>query len=156
MGLFNTQLAYEVWRTKYKYGDETPLQTFQRVAKALASVEVEDVRDYWYTQFLNVLVKFDEQDREIGIKASPGGRITANAGTSYAKTTLMNCFIDSPPKSAKIEYDAIIPGIDEPQKRVIITEDTPDSLANIMLALLQQAETLKSEGGGNVQRSGNY
>jgi hypothetical protein len=32
--MFKTKLAQEVWESKYRYGDETPLGTFERVARA--------------------------------------------------------------------------------------------------------------------------
>jgi ribonucleotide reductase alpha subunit len=47
--MFKTALAEETWKQKYRYGNETPLETFQRVAKALASVEKNP--DEWYEKF---------------------------------------------------------------------------------------------------------
>jgi ribonucleoside-diphosphate reductase alpha chain len=173
--MFKTKLAQEVWESKYRYGDETPLGTFERVARAVASVEKDP--DYWYPRFLKTLVKFElgpalytqevpedlrtkpgDVVRElipVGLKATFGGRITANAGTHYTGTTLMNCFINGPVSDARISYYRSSPGLvlsTNPALRDyvdvdIMTEETPDNLANIFLSLLEAAETLKSEGG---------
>lgn len=88
--LFKTTLARQNWASKYQYDGETPLETFQRVARALASVEVDS--EYWYEKFLDMMIKLDENGDAVGLKNTFGGRITANAGTDYAGTTLMNCF----------------------------------------------------------------
>lgn len=56
-------------------------------------------------------------------RVTVGGRIYANAGTGWGGTTLMNCFVGP------------------------ITEGDFDSLDGIYKALLDQARTLKSEGG---------
>jgi ribonucleoside-diphosphate reductase alpha chain len=88
--MFKTELAYETWKSKYRYGNETPLETFQRVAKALASVEKNP--DEWYDKFLKTMVRFNEKGEAIGLKCTTGGRITANIGTSFKKATLLNCF----------------------------------------------------------------
>jgi ribonucleotide reductase alpha subunit len=58
-----------------------------------------------------------------GFKATAGGRIYANAGTEWGGTTLMNCFV-APRGDCDI-----------------------DSLPNIIHDVLNQAQTLKSEGG---------
>jgi ribonucleoside-diphosphate reductase alpha chain len=111
--IFDTLLAEENWRTKYKYGDEDPLETFVRVAREVAEVEAEygatdEEVEEKFEEFLTTLVEFekaseadiDDQDvidlsdgryRAIGLSATPGGRITANAGTDYEETTLWNC-----------------------------------------------------------------
>ena len=52
--MFKTDLAYENWSGKYQYGNETPIETWRRVATALASVE-ED-QDKWAEEFLNLIV----------------------------------------------------------------------------------------------------
>ena len=62
-------------------------------------------------------------------KMCAGGRILANAGTDWKGTTLMNCFVGPKPK-----YDQ-------------------DSLEGIFQVLLQQAQTLKSEGGWGMNFS---
>lgn len=171
--IFNTRLARENWASKYRFDDETELETFQRVCRAVAEVEfqyegsTEDV-DYWYDRFLKTLVNFVEVPKgtegediyvssedgltyqAIGLNATPGGRITANAGTSYDKATVWNCFINSPVSNAEIKYTKRVPNSDEVIECLIKTEQTPDNLTNIFLSLLEAAETLKSEGGYGV------
>ena len=56
-------------------------------------------------------------------KVTAGGRIYANAGTEYGGTTMMNCFV-SPRPATKV-----------------------DSLPGILQDILNQTQTLKSEGG---------
>ncbi len=56
-------------------------------------------------------------------KVTAGGRIYANAGTDYGGTTLMNCFVSPRPASYV------------------------DSLPGILQDILNQTQTLKSEGG---------
>jgi ribonucleoside-diphosphate reductase alpha chain len=56
-------------------------------------------------------------------KVTAGGRIYANAGTEYGGTTMMNCFVSPRPK------------------------EKVDSLAGILSDILNQTQTLKSEGG---------
>lgn len=147
--MFRTRLAYENWATKYQYGNETPLETQIRAAKALASVEKPEEREYWENKFLNTLVKF-ENNSPLGLKFTLGGRITANIGTKYKGTTLMNCFINGPVKDAQIFYTREVPGTDKFIVNNILTDKSPDSLANIFLTILEQAETLKSEGGYGI------
>ena len=89
--MFKTSIAEEIWSKKYQYGDETPLGTQKRIAKALASVEKEN-KEKWEEKFLKTLVKFDENNNPIGLKCTPGGRITSNIGTEYKGTSLLNCF----------------------------------------------------------------
>jgi ribonucleoside-diphosphate reductase alpha chain len=164
---FKTDLAYQNWKSKYQYGEETPLQSMMRAAKALASVETEN-QDYWYERFLNTLVKFeavetnldnylpDEQvvvkayGKPVGLKTTLGGRILANIGTEYSGTTLLNCFINGPVSNAKIVYQRKVPNLGYDLTVEKQTQNNPDSLANIMLTLLEQAETLKSEGGWGI------
>ena len=146
--MFKTRLARENWESKYRYKDETPLQTQQRVAWNLAKVENDP--EYWYPIFLNTLVKFDENNEAIGLKNTVGGRITANIGTDYKKASHLNCFINGGVKKAIIKYIRTIPGLNEEYEVTCETEDTPDSLGNIFLSILEQAETLKSEGGYGI------
>lgn len=149
--IFNTSLARQNWQSKYQYGDETPLETFKRIANALSTVEQD--QEYWYGRFLDMMLKTEEiapgQYAAIGLKNTFGGRITANAGTEYAGTTLMNCFIAGPVQDATVSYKKVVPGTDKFIDVVYQTEG-PDSLKNIMLSLLEQAETLKSEGGYGI------
>lgn len=76
-----------IWNTKYRFvnkdgtGDAVIEDTWQRVAKVLASVEKKPA--YWQKQFYRVLENF---------KFIPGGRIMAGAGTKR-KVTLFNCFV---------------------------------------------------------------
>lgn len=146
--IFKTSLAKENWESKYKYGNETPLETQIRVAKALASIE--EKKEYWEDKFLKTLVKFDENGDAIGLKCTPGGRITANAGTDYKNATLFNCFINGPVKKASLNYVREIPGTDEKINCSLTSSETPDNLMNIFLTILEQAETLKSEGGYGI------
>lgn len=62
-------------------------------------------------------------DMLTGFKVTPGGRIYSNAGTEFSGTSLINCFV-SPN-----------------------TTHSPDSIEGIYEKLLDQALTLKSEGG---------
>ncbi len=89
--MFKTELAREIWQKEYRYGTEEPIDTFKRIAKALAAVETTDQK-YWEEKFLKLLVSYNKDGIPDGIKFSPGGRITANAGTSYKKATMINCF----------------------------------------------------------------
>ena len=87
--IFKTKIAEEVWKTKYKYQNETPFDTFKRIASSLASVEKNP--EYWETIFLKTLLKFNENGEIEGLKALPGGRINANIGTGYKGASLLNC-----------------------------------------------------------------
>jgi ribonucleoside-diphosphate reductase alpha chain len=144
--MFKTQLAYENWKNKYSFNGEQPIFTWQRIAKALASVEENP--EEWYDKFLRTMVKFNiETDEPEGLKCTTGGRITANAGTSYNGATLINCYINGPVKNATISYKrkSSVSDLEYPVK--IKTPDTGDNLHNIFLTLLEQARTLASEGG---------
>ncbi len=147
--MFKTKIAREVWENKYKYGNETPIQTFERVAKTLASVEKKP--DEWYDKFLNTMVRFKRNqfgDSEpVGLKCTVGGRITANVGTSYKKATLLNCFIGAPVSNAHVHYTR---KTDDGTVEFPVdykTDKSPDDLINIFLTILEQAKTLASEGG---------
>jgi len=179
--IFNTRLARENWASKYQYDGETPLETYQRVARSIAEVErqygaTDPEVEKWYDIFLRTIVKFEEvgegdrqldrkaiqggkqEDlyyseitgktyRAVGMKATPAGRITANAGTQFDKATVWNCFINSPVSNATINYSKRVPNSTDVIDCSIETEETPDNLTNIFLSLLEAAETLKSEGG---------
>lgn len=86
--LLNNKLAHHIWETKYRfkngeYGfEQTIYDTWQRVARALASTEAAD-QQRWEQQFLDAMDEF---------KFIPGGRILAGAGTDL-KVTLFNCFV---------------------------------------------------------------
>ncbi|MGH7589748.1 MAG: ribonucleotide reductase N-terminal alpha domain-containing protein, partial [Gemmatimonadota bacterium] len=78
-------LAADVLGSKYLApGEEGPLQLWERVARALASVE-ED-REYWFEEFFGILFDF---------KFVPGGRVMHGAGRDEArrKPTLSNCYV---------------------------------------------------------------
>ena len=113
---FIDPFSKEVWEQTYKdHTDNTIDDNFRRVAKAIASVEkTEELRTEWEDKFYDLLSDF---------KGTCGGRTYSNAGTEWAGTTLLNCFV-SPRGSNDI-----------------------DSLDNIIDDLKNQTFTLKSEGG---------
>lgn len=76
-------------------------------------------------------VEWEEKfyDMLTNFKAVAGGRITANAGTEWGGTTFANCFIGSLP------------------------EQDMDSINGIYKVLVDQANTLKSEGGWGMNFS---
>ena len=84
------EASLDIWDKKYRLKDkngndidETIGDTFQRVAKALASVE--EIPDYWEKQFLYAL----------NSGAIPAGRILSNAGAEKYKpaTSTINCTV---------------------------------------------------------------
>ncbi len=78
-------LAAHVLTRKYLAPGETgPLELWERVARALSSVE-EDA-DYWFEEFFSILFDF---------KFVPGGRVMHGAGRDEAarKPTLANCYV---------------------------------------------------------------
>ena len=86
------EASLDIWDKKYRLSakDGTPIdrsmdETYQRVARALADVESEDVRDAWYEQFLWALRK----------GTIPAGRIISNAGAQEHKpaTSTINCTV---------------------------------------------------------------
>jgi len=143
---FKTQISFENWNTKYRYDNESPLDTFKRVCRALASVEKDPL--YWYPIFLKTMVKFNKHGEAIGLKCTTGGRITANAGTGFKSATLMNCYINGPVSGAKISYTRKGPGFEFPVE--LESSNTPDDLINIFLTVLEQAKTLATEGGYGI------
>ena len=81
----DNELAIDVMRNKYLAPGETgPLQIWDRIARAIASVE-ED-REQWYERFFELLLDF---------KFIPGGRVMHGAGRDEArrKPTLSNCYV---------------------------------------------------------------
>ncbi|MEE2658125.1 MAG: adenosylcobalamin-dependent ribonucleoside-diphosphate reductase [Candidatus Latescibacterota bacterium] len=81
----DNDLAVDVLRSKYLAPGETgPLQVWDRIARAMASVE-ED-QEYWYDRFFSLLIDF---------KFIPGGRVMHGAGRDEAqrKPTLSNCYV---------------------------------------------------------------
>ena len=77
------QLNENIWRKKYKSAsDETPADTFRRVARAAAKGDQR-----WE----------DAYCREMeSLRFIPGGRILAAAGANKPKATLSNCFVMAP------------------------------------------------------------
>lgn len=88
---FQDTFSEEIWRTTYRnYKDQNVNDTFQRVAKHIASAEdTEEKKQYWEEQFYDLLTDF---------KGVSGGRITANAGAEWNGTTFMNCFVGGLPE----------------------------------------------------------
>ena len=84
----DNDLAADVLRSKYLAPNEQgPMHLWDRIAKALASVEKSDAeKEYWYNQFLALLFDF---------KFVPGGRVMHGAGRDEArrKPTLSNCYV---------------------------------------------------------------
>ena len=81
----DNELAIDVMRNKYLAPGETgPLHIWDRIARAIASVE-ED-QEQWYERFFELLLDF---------KFIPGGRVMHGAGRDEArrKPTLSNCYV---------------------------------------------------------------
>jgi ribonucleoside-diphosphate reductase alpha chain len=81
----DNDLAADVLRSKYLAPNEQgPMHLWNRIAKALASVEKE--KEYWYNRFLEILFDF---------KFVPGGRVMHGAGREDARRrpTLSNCYV---------------------------------------------------------------
>ncbi|MDO8788741.1 MAG: adenosylcobalamin-dependent ribonucleoside-diphosphate reductase [Sulfuritalea sp.] len=77
------EISGEVLLEKYAKGTERDVRDVRsRVARALASIEVEDKRGFWETRFLEA--------QENGFV--PAGRINSAAGTDLC-ATLINCFV---------------------------------------------------------------
>jgi ribonucleoside-diphosphate reductase alpha chain len=86
------EAALDIWDKKYRLSakDGTPIDksmddTYKRVARSLAEVEREELREQWYERFLWALRK----------GAIPAGRITSNAGALEHKpaTSTINCTV---------------------------------------------------------------
>ena len=78
-------LAVNVVKSKYLAPGETgPFHMWDRIARAIATVESN--RDYWYHQFMSILIDF---------KFVPGGRVMHAAGREDARRrpTLSNCYV---------------------------------------------------------------
>ena len=83
-----TSMSVDIWDKKYRLKDKdgTPIDTtiedtWRRIAKSLASVEVN--KEEWEHKFYGILEDF---------KFLPGGRIISGAGTDR-NVTLPNCFV---------------------------------------------------------------
>jgi ribonucleoside-diphosphate reductase alpha chain len=86
------EASLDIWDKKYRLTakDGAPIDrsmddTYSRVARALADVEKEDVREEWYERFLWALRR----------GAIPAGRVTSNAGALDHKpaTSTINCTV---------------------------------------------------------------
>ena len=81
---FTNDFSEETWYQKYKLATDNSIEdTWERVAKDLASIEADTVK--WTKEFFSILKDF---------KFVPGGRITSNAGSGLEGTTYINCFVD--------------------------------------------------------------
>ncbi|HUQ09907.1 MAG TPA: LAGLIDADG family homing endonuclease, partial [Steroidobacteraceae bacterium] len=86
------EASLDIWDKKYRLSakDGTPIDktmddTYKRVARALADVEHESIRDQWYERFVWALRR----------GAIPAGRVTSNAGALEHKpaTSTINCTV---------------------------------------------------------------
>jgi len=86
------EASLDIWDKKYRLTakdgspiDRTMDDTYKRVARALADVELPDVREQWYEHFLWALRR----------GAIPAGRVTSNAGALEHKpaTSTINCTV---------------------------------------------------------------
>src|SRR3954463_4986025 len=86
------EASLDIWDKKYRLTakDGTPIDksmddTYKRVARALADVEREEIREQWYERFLWALRR----------GAIPAGRVTSNAGALEHKpaTSTINCTV---------------------------------------------------------------
>jgi ribonucleoside-diphosphate reductase alpha chain len=86
------EASLDIWDKKYRLTakDGTPIDrsmddTYKRVARALAEVEREEVREEWFGKFLWALRR----------GAIPAGRVTSNAGALEHKpaTSTINCTV---------------------------------------------------------------
>ncbi|CDN44774.1 adenosylcobalamin-dependent ribonucleoside-diphosphate reductase [Paenibacillus sp. P22] len=71
--------------------ERTPEEMWDRLAKAMASVENEEARELWENRFRSILD---------GWKLVPGGRIAAGAGASE-ELTLFNCYVIPSPHDSR-------------------------------------------------------
>lgn len=96
---FTNDFSYEVWDTTYRAANETTIEdTWSRVAKAIAGVEIDKKQKLWENKFYELLKNF---------KFIPGGRILANAGRNV-NATLINCFVSPRPDCDIDSLDGIM------------------------------------------------
>lgn len=96
---FTNEFSYEVWDTTYRAANETSIEdTWSRVAKAIAGVEIDKKQKLWENKFFELLK---------GFKFIPGGRILANAGRNV-NATLINCFVSPRPDCDIDSLDGIM------------------------------------------------
>lgn len=85
---FKADISRRIWDTRYRWReqgetrDQTIEDSWRRIARALASMELSG-RTQWEQRFYKVLE---------GFRFLPGGRIQAGAGTGH-RVTLFNCFV---------------------------------------------------------------
>jgi len=83
------QISRQIWEQKYRFAPDAHHceasidESWQRVARAAASVEREADRSYWQARFLDAMS---------GYGFLPAGRILSGAGTGR-RVTLFNCFV---------------------------------------------------------------
>src|SRR3984957_18884360 len=86
------EASFDIWDKKYRLSskngepiDRSMDDTYKRVARALANVERDDIRERWYERFLWALRH----------GAIPAGRVTSNAGALEHKpaTSTINCTV---------------------------------------------------------------
>ncbi|CAK0753519.1 Ribonucleoside-diphosphate reductase [Gammaproteobacteria bacterium] len=91
-GILIQPVSVDIFNKKYRlkdknghWVDQSIEDTFQRVARALADVEIEEIREKWYQEFLWALNN----------GAIPAGRILSNAGAAEYKpsTSTINCTV---------------------------------------------------------------
>jgi ribonucleoside-diphosphate reductase alpha chain len=91
-GISFQEASFDIWDKKYRLTakDGSPIDksmddTYKRVARALADVETENLREQWYESFLWALRH----------GAIPAGRVTSNAGALEHKpaTSTINCTV---------------------------------------------------------------
>src|SRR6201993_3315705 len=86
------EASLDIWNKKYRLSakDGTPIDktmddTYKRVARALADIEAEDLREQWYERVLWALRR----------GAIPAGRLASNSGPHEHKpsTSTINCTV---------------------------------------------------------------
>jgi ribonucleoside-diphosphate reductase alpha chain len=82
-------ISQDIWRSKYRLvhpdgtGEASLMDSFERVAKAVALAETSNLQRQWSLRFLEVMAD---------LSFIPAGRILAGAGTNRA-VTLFNCYV---------------------------------------------------------------
>jgi len=107
------EASFDIWDKKYRLTakdgsaiDQTMDDTYKRVARALADVEVGHCREQWYESFLWALRH----------GAIPAGRVTSNAGALEHKpaTSTINCTVSG---TIRDSMDDILNKVHEPASR---------------------------------------
>lgn len=87
--MFKETISEIIWDIKYRYRyhdkiiDKNIQNTWRRIAKAIAKVEISSLQKEWEKKFYRILENFC---------FLPGGRIIAGSGTKH-HVTLFNCFV---------------------------------------------------------------